>query len=210
MSGRLELPERIPPLGEDRAGVELGVHQVERDPDLLVALADRPRDWQRAAMAREQRRVAVEPAEPRHAERVGRDLPREAHTDDEVELDRGEQWRDRAAARGQEHVELVRGRHHEVAGLGGRPVAPVDVPHREERDRLVSRRADDGVERGEHRRDARHDDDAKAHSSRRIRPPDDWLRALTTISSTFTCQGRLRAKTMHSAMSSGRRGSTPR
>ena len=178
--------------------------------DLLVALPDRPRDRQRAAVPRQERRVAVEPAEPRHGQRVGRDLPREARADDEIGLHRGQQGRDRAPARGQEDVELLGGAQHELARIGRGAVPAVGVPDRQERDRLVPRLADDGVEGGEHRRDARHDDDPPAHSSRRMRAPDDWLRALTTISSTFTCQGRVSAKTMQSAMSSGRRASTPR
>ena len=208
--GRLRLPERIRPLGEDRPGVELGVHAMDGDPDLLVSLADRPRDRQRAAMPRQQRGMAVEPAEPGHGERVGRDLPRKAHADDEVGLRGGEQRRNRASARRQEHVELGCGAHHEFSDLGQIAVAAVVVPHRQERDRLVPGSSHDGVEAREHRRDAGHDDDAPAHSSRRIRAPDAWLRALTTISSTFTCHGRVSAKTMHSAMSSGRNGSTPR
>ena len=154
--------------------------------------------------------MPVEPAEARYRERVGRDLPREAHADDEVGLRRGQQGRDRAAARGQQDVELGRGAQHELADLGQIAVAAVVVAHRQEPDRLVARGADDGVEGREHRRDPRHDDDAQAHSSRMMRAPDAWLRALTTISSTFTCHGRVRAKTMHSAMSSGRKGSTPR
>jgi hypothetical protein len=48
---------------------------MERDPDLLVALTDRPRNGQRAAVPRQERRVAVDPAEPGDGERVGRDLP---------------------------------------------------------------------------------------------------------------------------------------
>ncbi len=44
---------------------------------------------------------------------------------------------------------------------------------------------------------------------RRMRPPLDWASALTTISSTFTCSGRVSAKRMQSAMSSGVSGSTP-
>ncbi len=115
-----------------------------------------------------------------------------------------------APARGQEDVELGRSARHELADVGEIAVAAVVVAHRHERDRLVPRGADDGVEAGEHRRDARDDDDPPAHSSRRIRPPEDCARALTTISSTFTCHGRVSAKRMHSAMSSGCIASTPR
>src|SRR4029077_9582186 len=99
---------------------------------------------------------------------------------------------------------------HELAGLREIAVAAVAVPHRQKSDRLLPGCAEDGIEAAEHRRDARDDGDAPAHPSRRMRAPDAWFRALTTISSTFTCQGRVSAKTMHSAMSSGRSGSTPR
>ena len=44
---------------------------------------------------------------------------------------------------------------------------------------------------------------------RRIRPPLDCASAFTTSSSTFTWAGRVSAKTMHSAMSSGSIASTP-
>ena len=44
---------------------------------------------------------------------------------------------------------------------------------------------------------------------RMMRPPEDCARALTTSSSTFTCAGRVSAKTMHAAMSSGVIASTP-
>ena len=43
---------------------------------------------------------------------------------------------------------------------------------------------------------------------RAIRTALDWASALTTSSSTFTCGGRVSAKTTHSATSSGRSGST--
>ena len=114
--------------------------------DLLVAFADRPRDRQRAAVPRQQRRVAVEPAEARDGERIRRDLPREAHAHHEVGLHRGEQGRDRRPARGHEDVELHRGAHHELARIRDGAVASVGVPHRQERDRLVPRLAYDGVE----------------------------------------------------------------
>src|SRR5207237_9544487 len=62
----LELTERIGALGENRPGVEAGVHAVERDADLVLALPDRPRDRQGASVPRPKRRVAVEPAGTRH------------------------------------------------------------------------------------------------------------------------------------------------
>ena len=46
-------------------------------------------------------------------------------------------------------------------------------------------------------------------SLRSIRPPEDCASAFTTSSSTFTCGGRVIAKTTHSAMSSGLIASTP-
>ena len=208
--GLLELAEREAPLGEDRPGVEFCVHAMERDAHFLVARPDRPGDRERAAVQGQERRVAVEPAEARHCERVGRDLPREAHADDEIGLHRGEQGRDGAPARRQEDVEVGRGGEHEVASMRDGAVAAVGVPRRQERDHLVSRLPHDGVEAQQHRRDAGHDDDAPAHASRRMRPPEAWLRALTTISSTFTCHGRVRANRMQSAISSGWIASMPR
>src|SRR5205085_7911059 len=97
----LELAKWMGPLREDRTGIEVGVHAVERDADLVVALPDRPRDRQGASVPRQERRVAVEPAETRHRERVGWDPPREAHADHEVGLDRGEERPDGASPRGQ-------------------------------------------------------------------------------------------------------------
>ena len=49
----------------------------------------------------------------------------------------------------------------------------------------------------------------RGYWSRRMRPPLDWASALTTISSTFTCSGRVSAKRTQSAMSSDMSGSTP-
>src|SRR4029077_7489721 len=64
-----ELADRQRLLREDRTGVELRVHAMERDGELPVAVTDTPTDRHRPAVTREQRRVTVEPAEPRHRER---------------------------------------------------------------------------------------------------------------------------------------------
>jgi hypothetical protein len=54
-------------------------------------------------------------------------------------------------------------------------------------------------------------EDRERHSLlRRMRPPEDCASALTTSSSTFTCGGRVSAKTMQSAISDGAIASTPR
>src|SRR5581483_8905223 len=207
---RLGLAERHAPLREDRSGVELGVHAVERDPDLLVAVANRPGDRDRPAVLRQERGMAVDPAERRDGERVGRDLPREAEADDEVGTHGREQRGERAAARRQEHVEIGRSAHDEIRVPRVGAEAALAIEHREERDRFVPGFAHGGVETLEDRWDPRDEDDAPAHWSRSTRAPEDWLRALTTISSTLTCHGRVSAKRMHSAMSSGRIASTPR
>ena len=47
---------------------------------------------------------------------------------------------------------------------------------------------------------------SRSYSSRRMRAPEDCASAVTTISSTFTCGGRVSAKRTHSATSSGRTG----
>ena len=53
------------------------------------------------------------------------------------------------------------------------------------------------------------EDRQRHYWSRRMRPPLDWASALTTISSTFTCSGRVSAKRTQSATSSAVSGSTP-
>ena len=58
-------PSGMRDLAEDVPRVELGVHVVEREADLALAVADRPRDRARAAVAREQRRMPVDDAVPR-------------------------------------------------------------------------------------------------------------------------------------------------
>ena len=50
---------------------------------------------------------------------------------------------------------------------------------------------------------------AATRSLRTTRAPLDWASALITISSRFTCSGRVRAKRTHSATSSGVTGSSP-
>jgi hypothetical protein len=156
------------PLGEDRAGVELRIHAVERDPDLLVAVADRPRNRHRAAVHRQERRMSVDPAQGRHRERVGRDLPREAHADDEVGLDRGEERRDQRALRRQQHAEIGRQLTEHAADVEG-AVAAVGITDREHRDRLVPRFAHGLVEPERHRQHPGHDDHLPAELRSRLR-----------------------------------------
>ena len=163
-------------------------------------------------MTRQERRVAVEPAERRHAERVGGDLPREAGAHDEVGLERAQQRRDRGAARGHDDLELAGHLAEHPAELEA-AVAAVVVADGQQRDGLVARLAQRAVEPEHDRQDPRHDHDAprcgRRHCSRKTRAPDDWFRALTTISSMLTCHGRVSAHMTQSAMSSATSGSTP-
>jgi len=79
--------ERDCRLSEDISGVELGVHVVEREADLVLAVADGPRHRAGSFVRREQRRMAVHDSEPRHGERFRWDLPREPGTEDDVRLE---------------------------------------------------------------------------------------------------------------------------
>src|SRR6185312_14888870 len=62
---------------------------------------------------------------------------------------------------------------------------------------------------GDAERRAFQDGERHGYGRRRMRPPLVWASALTTISSTFTCRGRVSANRMQSAMSSAVSGSTP-
>ena len=73
---RVVVLDRHRRLGEDRPRVELGIHAVPGHAQLAVALADRPGERDRPAVARQRRRVLVDDAEARHVERLLRDLPR--------------------------------------------------------------------------------------------------------------------------------------
>ena len=135
--------------------------------------------------------MAVDPAEPRHGERVGGNLPRKAHADDEIRAHRLEQRRDRRAPRRHQEVELGGQLVQHPAEIEA-AVAAVGVADRQQGDRLVPGLAQRSVEAERDRQDPRHDHDApRGHASRKIRPPEAWLRALTTISSTFMCHGRV-------------------
>ena len=175
---------------------------MEGDAELFLALTDRPRDGNRPAVMRQQRRVAVDPAESRHRERIGGDLPWKAHAHDEIRLHRRKQRRDRRAARRHEDVELARQLVEHPAEVEA-AVAAVGVANRQQGDGLVPRVAQRSMEPERDRQDPRHDHDAPSgHDSLKMRPPEAWLRALTTISSTFMCHGRVSAQSTQSAMSS--------
>ena len=153
--------------------------------------------------------MAVQPAEPGDGERRRRDLPRKADARDEIGLHRLEQRCDPGAARGHHDVELRRHLVQHSAEIEA-PVAALRVTDRQERDRLVPRIAQRGVQPEHRGQDSRRDDDAQHHYvSRKTRAPEDWFRAFTTISSMFTCQGRVRAHITQSAMSSAVSGSIP-
>ncbi len=113
------------------------------------------------------------------------------------------------APRRDEDVEL--GRELREIHPHRRVVTALAIDGRQQRDELVPESGDRRAEALRHRQDLRDDDDAPAaHWSRRILAPDAWFRALTTISSTFTCHGRVSAKRMQSTTSSACSGSTPR
>ena len=159
-------------------------------------------------MAREERRMAVQPSERRDRERVRGDLPGEAHADDEVRTERCEQRRHPGATRREDDVELRRQAAQQSFERELRAVPVLRVADGEQADGLVSRSAQHCIESERDGQDPRHDDGAQAHV-RMMRPPEDCACALTTISSTFTFGGRVSANMMQSAMSSGVSGSTP-
>ena len=66
---RVLVAERDAHLTEDVPRVELRVHVVEGEADLAVAVADRPRERARPAVARQERGMAVHDAVPRNGER---------------------------------------------------------------------------------------------------------------------------------------------
>src|SRR6185312_4988873 len=84
------VPQRQRALGQDRPGVELGGHPVEGDAYLAVAVPDRPADRDRPAIARQERRVEVDHAEPWNLERLGRQLPGEAGAEGKIRLEHAE------------------------------------------------------------------------------------------------------------------------
>ena len=90
---RVFVVERDADLAEDVPRVELGVHVVEREADLLLAVAHRPRNGARPPVAREKRGMAVHDAVARDGERIRRDLPREADAQGDVRLEQAEQRR---------------------------------------------------------------------------------------------------------------------
>ena len=125
-------------LREHRPGVELGVHPVEREADLVVAVSNRPRHRARPAVARQKRRVAVHRAEPRHGQRVRRDLPREPEAEERVGLVRSEERRNALTARGHDDVQVRRRVAHERVERVS--VAPGVLAAAEQSDGLVTER----------------------------------------------------------------------
>ena len=157
---------RANPLSEDRARVELRVHQVDGQPDLLVALADRPRERIRAAEPRKPRRMRVDDAEARDREDLGRKQPRIAGAQPDLRLVRPREALEARLVGGEAEVEAL--------GSGGEDrVASRDrirVPRRARRDHgdgLDPGRAGRDVEPVDRRQHRRVDD----RSHRRIVRP---------------------------------------
>ena len=73
-----------PSAAEHVAGVEAGVHEVICQADLCLTVPNRPRNGKRPSIPGEHPRVAVDDAERRCCERVGRDQPGEAGAEPEV------------------------------------------------------------------------------------------------------------------------------
>ena len=122
--------------------------------------------------------------------------------------------------RGRAVLEEVEGREHGQHGCRRgqrRELLPAEVPDDRGVDEDVERLRSEGAER-RHRKpkDLAVVRRAEAHacgqagcSRRTIRPPLDCAIALMTISSTFTCSGRVSAKRTQSATSSAVIGSSP-
>jgi len=150
--------------------------------------------------------------------REQRDRRRERDADPQAEPER---------LRAEPPRRLLLPRARGAAHLRGRPVLE-EVEDREQRrqhDRADAERGelraaevpdDGGVDEdvrrlGRERAERRHGEPedlavvpgAELHSSRRMRAPEDCASAVTTISSTFTCGGRVTAKRTQSATSSG-------
>ena len=114
-------------LREQVARVELGIHPVPRRAPLRVAVAQRPGERDRPAVARQQPRVLVDRAEAGHVERGLRDLPGEAPADRQVGLVRAQERLDRPLVAGEEKVEprrRARGGEREERGCSLALAAP--------------------------------------------------------------------------------------
>src|SRR3990172_2564261 len=103
---RVLVPEGERRLGEDRARVQLGIHAVEREADVRLAVAYGPRHRAWPPVARQQRRVSVHHAEPRYREGVGWNLPGKPEAEDQVGLEPAKERRDSVTSRGNHDVEL--------------------------------------------------------------------------------------------------------
>ena len=155
--------ERDRRLGEDPARIELGVHVVEREAELGLAVPDRPRDRARAAIARKERRVPVHDPVPRHGQGSGGNLPRKARAEREVRLVHAEQRRDLGTRRGHDDVEL-RGRLRE--DLVELPVALRALAGAEKRHGLVPEPVQERAVAEDRRQDLRDEHDPHDELSR--------------------------------------------
>ena len=153
------LAHRHRPLRENRAGVEVGVHAVDRRSDLVLAVPDRPGHGHRPAMPRQERRVTVDPAERRHRERVAGNLPGETGAGDEIRANGCEERRHRGATGGDQHVEIGRQVVEHAAEVEA-SVPAARVANRQQCDWLVAGLAQCGGEAECDRQDAGHDHDA--------------------------------------------------
>ena len=134
-------------LGEDPAGIEIRIHAVPGHAVVGVAIADGPRDRDRSAMARQQRRMLVDRAQPRHLEGGERDPPGEAPADREVRPIRPEQRRDRRLVTGEDDVDaLWRGRVAQLGEVEARHRLPGGSPCAEDRHRFVAQLQEHGQE----------------------------------------------------------------
>jgi hypothetical protein len=161
---RVLVAEEDAHLAEDVAGVELRVHVVEREAELAVSVANRPGHRARPAVAREQRRVPVDDAVPRHRQRVRWDLPRKPDAERDVGLEQPQERRDPIPRGGHDDVELRRRGGQQVAQLR---VALGVAAHAEQSHGLMATGAEELRQPLDRRADLRDENDAQRASRAR-------------------------------------------
>jgi hypothetical protein len=165
------LGHRTRPLRQDRPRVEVVVHEVVRHPELAVALANGPRERVRPAVPGQEAEMAVDGAELRDREDLGRQLPPVAGTQPEPRLVHPRHALEARLAVGDADIQPGGRPCNEFLEAFTRPrVGGVTEPRHDHRDRLVPLDPRDRVEPDHDRQHHRVDDDAARHRALRNRP----------------------------------------
>ena len=146
-------------LGQDRAGVEVLVHQMHREPEIRIVLPHRPGERKRPSVAREQRRVAVHHTERRNRQDLGREQPRVPGAETDLRLVRPGESQQARLVGGEADVELFGrvGEDHVATLLR---LAVARCARRDHRDRRDPNRVCELREVRDRREDGRVDDGA--------------------------------------------------